>query len=428
MGPASAISAATPPIPIPPGVAPTAWRSWPAWSSWPRDAGWTPVNADCTVVAEQPRLAPFVDRMAERLAAMLGAPVNVKATRAEGLGALGRAEGIACMAVVLLAAARAGGSRAGRPVSPPKKAGGPGAGPRQPRPGPPAGRDGPRRSVEGGAPRGEPSPVGRPERSGGRSAPGAADRGVDRTGWRSGRRPSGRPGAAQRQPADGVRQLLMADGMDAAPILDEIEALAGARRVRIEYVSRRRIDAVAGPTPPRGWWRWPGPSRRRHSRRCASRPGGVGVPFLLVLDGITDPHNVGSLLRSAECAGVTGVVLPRHRSAHLSPTVAKVAAGAIEYLPMALVAGVPAALQKLTELGVWSVGLVGEATQSLYRLPLGDQPVALVLGSEGSGLGALTRRRCEVLASIPQHGRLSSLNVATAGAIACFDVARRRSG
>jgi 23S rRNA (guanosine2251-2'-O)-methyltransferase len=104
-----------------------------------------------------------------------------------------------------------------------------------------------------------------------------------------------------------------------------------------------------------------------------------------------------------------------------------VAAGAIEYLPMALVSGVPAALQRLAALGVWSVGLVGEAPQPLYRLDLGDQPVALVLGSEGSGLAPLTRKRCDVLASIPQHGTLSSLNVSTAGAIACFDVARQRS-
>ena len=147
-----------------------------------------------------------------------------------------------------------------------------------------------------------------------------------------------------------------------------------------------------------------------------------------MLDGITDPHNLGALLRSAECAGVTGIVLPRHRSAHLSPTVAKVAAGAIEYLPMALVAGVPAAAPRSSRpwgsgRSAWSARPAG----SLYELPLGKEPVALVLGSEGTGLAALTRKRCDALASIPQHGSLSSLNVATAGAIACFDVARQRS-
>jgi 23S rRNA (guanosine2251-2'-O)-methyltransferase len=224
-----------------------------------------------------------------------------------------------------------------------------------------------------------------------------------------------------------VTSLVLADGMDAAPILDEIEALATARRVRVEYVSRRRLDSLARTDAPQGVVALarpvadtPLPALCEPSRRGR-------VPFLLVLDGITDPHNLGALLRSAECAGVTGVVLPRHRSAHLSPTVAKVAAGAIEYLPMALVAGIPTALQSLSERGVWSVGLVGEADQPLYQLPLGDQPVALVLGSEGTGLAPLTRKRCDVLASIPQHGSLSSLNVSTAGAIACFDVARQRS-
>jgi 23S rRNA (guanosine2251-2'-O)-methyltransferase len=123
---------------------------------------------------------------------------------------------------------------------------------------------------------------------------------------------------------------------------------------------------------------------------------------------------------------VTGVVLPRHRSAHLSPTVAKVAAGAIEYLPMALVSGIPSALQRLSAAGVWTVGLDGGVKRRLHELPLGEEPVALVLGAEGTGLAALTRKRCDALASIPQHGRLSSLNVAVAGAIACFDIARRR--
>jgi 23S rRNA (guanosine2251-2'-O)-methyltransferase len=225
-----------------------------------------------------------------------------------------------------------------------------------------------------------------------------------------------------------VKSLVMADGMDASPILDEIEQLAAKRRVRVEYVSRRRIDSLARTDAPQGVVALARPIDETPLEALCEPSRRGKVPFLLVLDGITDPHNVGAVLRSAECAGVTGVVFPRHRSAHLSPTVAKVAAGAIEYLPMALVAGIPTALQKLSTLGVWTVGLVGEARQSLYELPLGDQPVALVLGSEGSGLADLTRKRCDALGAIPQHGSLSSLNVSTAGAIACFDVARQRAG
>ncbi len=224
-----------------------------------------------------------------------------------------------------------------------------------------------------------------------------------------------------------VTSLLMAEGMDDSAILDEIEALASTRRVRVEYVSRRRIDSVARTEAAQGVVALARPVEETPLVALCGPSRRGRVPFLLVLDGITDPHNLGSLLRSAECAGVTGVVLPRHRSAHLSPTVAKVAAGAIEYLPMTLVAGVPAALQQLGQLGVWTVGLVGEAEQALYSLSLGEQPVALVLGSEGTGLAPLSRKRCDALAAIPQHGTLSSLNVATAGAIACFDVARQRS-
>jgi 23S rRNA (guanosine2251-2'-O)-methyltransferase len=224
-----------------------------------------------------------------------------------------------------------------------------------------------------------------------------------------------------------VRSVIMAEGMDAAAILDEIEALAASRRVKVEHVSRRRIDSLARTDAAQGVVALARPVEEV-SLESLCEPSRRGrVPFLLVLDGITDPHNLGALLRSAECAGVTGVVLPRHRSAHLSPTVAKVAAGALEYLPMALVAGIPAVLPRLSAMGVWTVGLAGEANQPLYELPLGDQPVALVLGSEGTGLAPLTRKRCDALARIPQHGSLSSLNVSTAGAIACFDVARQRS-
>jgi 23S rRNA (guanosine2251-2'-O)-methyltransferase len=160
------------------------------------------------------------------------------------------------------------------------------------------------------------------------------------------------------------------------------------------------------------------------------RPSRGVAPFLLVLDGVTDPHNVGSLLRSAECAGATGAVLPRHRAAHITPTVAKVAAGAVEHLAIAVVPGIPAALSRMSELGVTTVGLDADAGHSLFELEvLSDDRaggVALVMGAEGSGLGALTRRRCTVLAAIPQRGKLGSINVAAAGAVACFELARQR--
>jgi tRNA G18 (ribose-2'-O)-methylase SpoU len=148
--------------------------------------------------------------------------------------------------------------------------------------------------------------------------------------------------------------------------------------------------------------------------------------FLILLEGVTDPQNLGAILRSAECAGATGVAVPRHRSVHVTPAVTKAAAGAIEHLQMALVSGIPSALQELERLGVMTVGLDERGTKSLYDLDLGDRPVALVLGSEATGLSPLARRRCDVLCRIPVGGEIPSLNVSAAAAVACFEVARQR--
>jgi 23S rRNA (guanosine2251-2'-O)-methyltransferase len=224
-----------------------------------------------------------------------------------------------------------------------------------------------------------------------------------------------------------VRRVMVAEDQDPSPLLDRIEELAVRLRVPVETVPRARLDAQARTEAPQGVLALARPLDPVPLEDLC-RPGrGAAAPFLLVAAGITDPRNLGALLRSAECAGVTGVVLPRHRSARLSPTVTKTAAGAIEHLPFAVVGGVPAALSELRDLGVWSIGLAGEADQSLYDLPLGDGAVALVVGSEEKGLAPLVRRRCDALAAIPQHGALPSLNVGVAGAVACFEVARQRA-
>ena len=225
-----------------------------------------------------------------------------------------------------------------------------------------------------------------------------------------------------------VRELWLADGLDPSPQVDEIERLAARRKVRTTVVPRRRFDTMARTDAPQGVMALARPLEEAALDELADASGGAGAsPFLLVLDGVTDPHNVGSLLRTADCAGVTGVVLGRHRAAHVTPTVAKVAAGAIEHVPIAVVPGIPAALARLSQRGVTTVGLDGDATMSVFDLgPEVQGPVALVLGAEGHGIGALARRRCTVVAAIPRSGQLSSLNVATAGAVACFEVARRR--
>ncbi len=216
----------------------------------------------------------------------------------------------------------------------------------------------------------------------------------------------------------------MVDDLDDAPILVDIRELAADMNIPLKSVTRRRFDADALTSSHQGVLA----KAKALQERSLTDLLTAAAPFLLVLDGITDPQNLGAILRIAECAGVNGVVLPRHRAAHVTATVTKTAAGAVEHLPMALVGGIPSAITELNEAGVLTVGLDADAPTSLYEVDLGGRrPVALVLGAEGSGLGRLVRQRVEVLASLPLRGELNSLNVAMAGAAACFEVVRRRS-
>jgi 23S rRNA (guanosine2251-2'-O)-methyltransferase len=223
-----------------------------------------------------------------------------------------------------------------------------------------------------------------------------------------------------------VRDVWLVEDIDDSPIVGDILELAGEQRVPIKRVTRNQLDAAARSEAPQGVLAHAAPLPESDLDALCRRGRDGRPPFLLALDGITDPQNVGALLRTAECAGVSGVLLPRHRAAHVTPTVAKAAAGAIEHLDLALVSGMPAALARAKELGVWVVGLDGAGDSSLFDLTVATEPVCLVMGAEGSGLGRLTRQRCDVVAAIPLAGHLDSLNVSAAGALACFEVARRR--
>lgn len=224
-----------------------------------------------------------------------------------------------------------------------------------------------------------------------------------------------------------VREVWVATDQEDAQVLDDIAELAMSVGAPVRDVSRTKLMAEARTDAPQGVLAKARPLPEAELDELAATTKRGPAPFLLAVDGVTDPGNLGALMRAAECAGVTGVVLPRHRAVHVTPTVTKAAAGAVEYLPMCVVGGLPAALTRLRELGVWVVGLDEAGPDSLFDLAVSDEPVALVLGAEGRGLSRLVRQRCDVVASIPLGGRLASLNVATAGALACFEVARRRS-
>lgn len=152
----------------------------------------------------------------------------------------------------------------------------------------------------------------------------------------------------------------------------------------------------------------------------------VSTPLLLVLDGVQDPHNLGACMRSADAAGAHGVVVPRDRACGLNATVSKVASGAAEMLPFYQVTNLARTLRQLQEMPMHCVGLAGEATASLYDCDLRG-PLVLVLGTEGTGLRRLTRETCDVLARLPMHGSVESLNVSVTAGIALFEAVRQRN-
>ena len=150
-----------------------------------------------------------------------------------------------------------------------------------------------------------------------------------------------------------------------------------------------------------------------------------GSPLIVVLDGIEDPHNLGAILRTADAAGVDGVVLQSRRSAALDGAAAKASAGAVAYVKIAEVVNIARAIEELKESGVWTVGLAGDGPTAYDAVDF-TLPTAVVLGAEGSGLRRLVRERCDYLASISMHGRVGSLNVSVAAGIVLFEAIRQR--
>ena len=148
-------------------------------------------------------------------------------------------------------------------------------------------------------------------------------------------------------------------------------------------------------------------------------------PLLVVCDEISDPHNLGAILRTAECAGAHGVIIPKRRSAGLTAIVAKTSAGAVSYMPVARVANVSATLKELKKQGVWIFGTAADANTTLYDADL-KGPAAIVIGSEGDGMSRLVANNCDFLVSIPMQGKISSLNASAAAAILLYEAVRQR--
>ena len=190
-----------------------------------------------------------------------------------------------------------------------------------------------------------------------------------------------------------VKQVWLAEGRD-DPRAQSLIQLAAQAKVRVGQCERREMDAE-------------------------------GAPLLLVLDGVTDPHNLGACLRTADAAGALAVIIPKDKSATLNATVRKVACGAAEVIPLVAVTNLARTLEKLQQRGLWIVGTAGEAEQEIYEQDLSG-PIVLVMGAEGKGMRRLTREHCDFLVRLPMAGSVSSLNVSVATGVCLFEALRQR--
>jgi len=229
--------------------------------------------------------------------------------------------------------------------------------------------------------------------------------------------------ARLRTNAASVAEILVDETRHDARLADVVR-VAEAAGVRVMRVPGKRLDGFYGGGRHQGIVaRVTGRAEQATLEEVLE---GLQEPaLLLVLDGVTDPHNLGACLRVADAAGAHAVVVPKDRSAGLSPVVTKVASGAAESVPFVAVTNLARTLDALKERGVWIVGAVEDAPDDLYGADL-PAAVAWVLGSEGEGLRRLTRERCDRLVHIPMHGRVESLNVSVAAGLCLFEARRRR--
>jgi len=221
-----------------------------------------------------------------------------------------------------------------------------------------------------------------------------------------------------------VKHIWLSEGRS-EPRLQTLLQLASEHRVTVGSAERRELDAwvegvhqgvVADVSPSQVW----GEAMLdelldRHE----------GPPLLLVLDGVTDPHNLGACLRTADAAGALAVIIPKDKSATLTPVVRKVACGAAEVIPLVAVTNLARTLEKLQQRGLWVVGTAGEAEKEIYQQDL-TGPLILVMGAEGKGMRRLTREHCDHLVKLPMSGSVSSLNVSVATGVCLFEAVRQR--
>lgn len=205
----------------------------------------------------------------------------------------------------------------------------------------------------------------------------------------------------------------------------EIRHLAAERRIPVEEVDGKSIQSRSTTGHPQGVIAqaeaWKYATVEQILARAGNEP-----PFLLLLDGIEDPQNLGSLIRTAETAGVHGIIIPEHRAVGLTPAVARASAGALEYMPVAQVTNLVRTMEDLKTKGIWFVGADPDGVD-FWSSPVDWRgPVGLIVGGEGKGIGRLVKEHCDALVRLPMRGRISSLNASVAGAILLYEAVRSR--
>jgi 23S rRNA (guanosine2251-2'-O)-methyltransferase len=225
-----------------------------------------------------------------------------------------------------------------------------------------------------------------------------------------------------------VFKLLLAAGIQPTGIVGEIVSLARQARLPVQEVDRRELDRLGGEANHQGLAAEVSgyPYVDLDALLAAARQAGE-APFLLLLDHVQDPQNLGSLLRSAEAAGVHGVVLPGRRATGVTPAAVRASAGAAEHVRVAQITNLVQGMQALKAQNVWLAGLDARPGAQLYTEADLGGPLGIVVGSEGQGLARLVRDTCDFLLRLPMHGQVGSLNAGVAGAVALYEARRQRS-
>ena len=195
----------------------------------------------------------------------------------------------------------------------------------------------------------------------------------------------------------------------------------------ISMVDRRKLDQMCNHGTHQGIIAYAAAHEYATVEEILQRAADQGrVPLLVICDELSDPHNLGAILRTAECAGACGVIIPKRRSVGLTAVVAKTSAGAIEYMPVARVSNIVNTIRDLKQQGIWVCGTAADGATGLYEADL-TGPTAIVIGSEGQGMSRLVAESCDYLVSIPMQGKISSLNASAAAAILLYEAVRQRS-